>query len=184
MNFQCKKDEGKARVNIPLEVGPADHHIYYHDLRIPCDPVSMFIGYKKAVSYVKFLFSNELASASTDRTLRLWDVFQSVHREGTPTRRISSPQLSMTNSSSFSSGLSFLSPRFFVSASHHEMNETQAIGKPHAYLKFGSPNVEDIEEDAGYYFVSTVCWKVRSQQQGNDQSVGPRTTNGNSEFKL
>ncbi|KAL1567613.1 RING-type E3 ubiquitin transferase [Salvia divinorum] len=53
----------------------------------------------------------------------------------------------------------------------------KAIGKPHAYLKFGSPNVEDIEEDAGYYFVSTVCWKVRSQQQGNDQSVGPRTTN-------
>ena len=34
----------------------------------------MFNGHKKAVSYVKFLSPNELASASTDSTLRLWDV--------------------------------------------------------------------------------------------------------------
>ena len=37
-------------------------------------PLYVFNGHRKAVSYVKFLSSNELASASTDSTLRLWDV--------------------------------------------------------------------------------------------------------------
>lgn len=38
----------------------------------------MFSGHRKAVSYVKFLSNNELASASTDSTLRLWDVKDNV----------------------------------------------------------------------------------------------------------
>lgn len=57
-----------------MQVGSADHHIHYYDLRNPCHPVCVFTGHQKAVSYVKFLSSNELASASTDSTLRLWDV--------------------------------------------------------------------------------------------------------------
>ena len=31
-------------------------------------------GHSKAVSYVKFLSAREMASASTDNTLKLWDV--------------------------------------------------------------------------------------------------------------
>jgi WD40 repeat protein len=57
-----------------LQVGSADHHIHYFDLRNPSNPLFVFRGHRKAVSYVKFLSSNELASASTDSTLRLWDV--------------------------------------------------------------------------------------------------------------
>jgi E3 ubiquitin-protein ligase RFWD2 len=57
-----------------FQVGSADHHIHYFDLRNPSAPVHVFGGHKKAVSYVKFLSNNELASASTDSTLRLWDV--------------------------------------------------------------------------------------------------------------
>lgn len=38
----------------------------------------MFTGHKKAVSYVKFLTNDELASASTDSTLRLWDVKENL----------------------------------------------------------------------------------------------------------
>lgn len=56
------------------QVGSADHHIHYFDLRRPDLPLYVFNGHKKAVSYVKFLSPNELASASTDSTLRLWDV--------------------------------------------------------------------------------------------------------------
>lgn len=56
------------------QVGSADHHIHYFDLRHPDLPLYVFNGHKKAVSYVKFLSPNELASASTDSTLRLWDV--------------------------------------------------------------------------------------------------------------
>ena len=57
-----------------LQVGSADHHIHYFDVRNSHMPLYVFNGHRKAVSYVKFLSSNELASASTDSTLRLWDV--------------------------------------------------------------------------------------------------------------
>lgn len=57
-----------------LQAGSADHHIHYFDLRNPSNPLFVFRGHQKAVSYVKFLSPNELASASTDSTLRLWDV--------------------------------------------------------------------------------------------------------------
>ena len=61
-----------------LQVGSADHHIHYYDLRNTSHPLHIFSGHKKAVSYVKFLSNNELASASTDSTLRLWDVNENL----------------------------------------------------------------------------------------------------------
>lgn len=61
-----------------MQVGSADHHIHYYDLRNVSQPLHVFGGHKKAVSYVKFLSTNELASASTDSTLRLWDVKESL----------------------------------------------------------------------------------------------------------
>ena len=59
---------------LPFQVGSADHHIHYFDIRNASLPLHVFSGHRKAVSYVKFLSPNELASASTDSTLRLWDV--------------------------------------------------------------------------------------------------------------
>jgi WD40 repeat protein len=56
------------------QVGSADHHIHYFDLRNASMPLYVFKGHRKAVSYVKFISPTELASASTDSTLRLWDV--------------------------------------------------------------------------------------------------------------
>ena len=57
-----------------MQVGSADHNIHYYDLRNISQPIHVFSGHRKAVSYVKFLSSTELASASTDSSLRLWDV--------------------------------------------------------------------------------------------------------------
>lgn len=57
-----------------LQVGSVDHHIHYYDLRKTSHPLHIFSGHQKTVSYVKFLSNDELASASTDNTLRLWDV--------------------------------------------------------------------------------------------------------------
>jgi E3 ubiquitin-protein ligase RFWD2 len=57
-----------------IAVGSADHRIHYYDLRHIAQPLFVFNGHRKAVSYVKFIGQNELASASTDGTLRLWDV--------------------------------------------------------------------------------------------------------------
>jgi E3 ubiquitin-protein ligase RFWD2 len=34
----------------------------------------MLAGHRKAVSYVRYLNDNELVSASTDSTLRLWNI--------------------------------------------------------------------------------------------------------------
>lgn len=38
----------------------------------------------------------------------------------------------------------------------------QAISKPLTWHRFGTPNVEDSDDDAGSYFISAVCWKSDS----------------------
>lgn len=40
-------------------------------------PLNVFKGHRKAVSYVKFLNSEDIVSASTDSQLKLWNVNQS-----------------------------------------------------------------------------------------------------------
>ena len=62
-----------------FQVGSADHHVHYYDLRSTRAPLHVFSGHRKAVSYVKFISPTELASASTDSTLRLWDVRENTH---------------------------------------------------------------------------------------------------------
>ncbi|KAH9313650.1 hypothetical protein KI387_022277, partial [Taxus chinensis] len=62
-----------------VAVGSADHNIHYYDLRNISEPLYVFSGHRKAVSYVKFISTTELASASTDSTLRLWDVKDNCH---------------------------------------------------------------------------------------------------------
>ncbi|KAL0363191.1 UNVERIFIED_CONTAM: E3 ubiquitin-protein ligase COP1 [Sesamum calycinum] len=69
------------------KVGSADHHIHYYDLRKISQPLHIFSGHRKAVSYVKFLSNSELASASTDSTLRLWDVKANVQAISKPAAR-------------------------------------------------------------------------------------------------
>ncbi|KAF6002558.1 coatomer subunit alpha [Cyanidiococcus yangmingshanensis] len=58
-----------------LAIGSADHSAYVYDLRNLTQPLHVFRGHSKAVSYVRF-FPNgrELVTASTDATLRLWDL--------------------------------------------------------------------------------------------------------------
>ncbi|RYR00147.1 hypothetical protein Ahy_B07g088230 isoform B [Arachis hypogaea] len=36
------------------------------------------------------------------------------------------------------------------------------ISKPVTWHKFGSPEVDDAEDEAGSYFISAVCWKSDS----------------------
>ncbi|KAF7728174.1 coatomer subunit alpha [Apophysomyces ossiformis] len=57
-----------------LAVGSADHHASCYDLRFLKTPLIVFRGHKKAVSYVKWISSHEIVSASTDSTLKLWSV--------------------------------------------------------------------------------------------------------------
>ncbi|XP_027127492.2 E3 ubiquitin-protein ligase COP1-like [Coffea arabica] len=150
-NICCVKYNPGSSVHVA--VGSADHHIHYYDLRNTSNPLHIFSGHKKTVSYVKFLSTNELASASTDSTLRLWDV-----KENLPVRTLRGH----TNEKNFV-GLT-VNNEFIACGS--ETNEVfvyhKAIARPVTWHKFGSPEMDDADEDAGSYFISAVCWKSDS----------------------
>eukprot|EP00246_Nothoceros_aenigmaticus_P016554 TRINITY_DN7609_c0_g1_i1.p1 TRINITY_DN7609_c0_g1~~TRINITY_DN7609_c0_g1_i1.p1 ORF type:complete len:682 (-),score=135.45 TRINITY_DN7609_c0_g1_i1:325-2370(-) len=135
-----------------VAVGSADHNIHYYDLRMPHGPLYIFNGHRKAVSYVKFISPNELASASTDSTLRLWDVQQNC-----AIRTLKGH----TNDKNFV-GLTVNSEYI---ACGSESNEVfvyhKAMSKPAAWHRFGSPDPEDSDDD-GTHFISAVCWKSES----------------------
>lgn len=57
-----------------LAYGSADHCVHYYDLRNAKSPLALFRGHRKAVSYVKFLDSSTIVSASTDSQLKMWDL--------------------------------------------------------------------------------------------------------------
>ncbi|XVF21049.1 hypothetical protein REPUB_Repub12eG0056800 [Reevesia pubescens] len=146
-----------------IAVGSADHHIHYYDLRNISSPLHVFSGHKKAVSYVKFLSENELASASTDSTLRLWDV-----KENLPLRTFRGH----TNEKNFV-GLTVNSEYI---ACGSETNEVyvyhKEISKPVTWHRFGSQDMDDADEDAGSHFISAVCWKSDSPTMLTANSQG------------
>ena len=53
-----------------LAFGSADHQIYYYDLRNLKVPLCAMVGHDKTVSYIKFVDTMSLVSASTDNTLK------------------------------------------------------------------------------------------------------------------
>ncbi|CAI9094266.1 OLC1v1029975C3 [Oldenlandia corymbosa var. corymbosa] len=52
----------------------ADYKTYCYDLRNISTPWCILAGHEKAVSYAKFLDSETLVSASTDNSLKIWDL--------------------------------------------------------------------------------------------------------------
>ncbi|KAL3627435.1 coatomer subunit alpha [Castilleja foliolosa] len=166
LNIDMKANICSVKYNpgsgIHVAVGSADHHIHYYDLRKTNQPLHIFSGHRKAVSYVKFLSNNELASASTDSTLRLWDVNENV-----PVRTFRGH----TNEKNFV-GLTVNSEYI---ACGSETNEVfayhKAISKPAAWHKFNS-DADEADEDAGSYFISAVCWKNDSPTMVTANSQG------------
>lgn len=61
-----------------LAFGSADYRTYCYDLRYAKTAWCVLAGHEKAVSFVKFLDSETLVSASTDNTLKLWDLNKST----------------------------------------------------------------------------------------------------------
>lgn len=57
-----------------IAFGSADYKVYCYDLRSTRLPWRVLINHSKAVSYVKFLDSDTIVSASTDNTLKLWEL--------------------------------------------------------------------------------------------------------------
>lgn len=73
-NVCCVKFNPRSSCH--LAFGSADHDVHYYDLRNLSKALCVFKGHKKAVSYVKFLNTDEIISASTDSQLKLWNVNQ------------------------------------------------------------------------------------------------------------
>ncbi|KAK7292781.1 hypothetical protein RJT34_15634 [Clitoria ternatea] len=157
-----------------LFFGSADYKVYGYDLRHTRIPWCTLSGHGKAVSYVKFLDSETVVSASTDNSLKLWDL-----------RKTSSSKLSSdacvstfkghSNEKNFV-GLSVLDG--YISCGS-ESNEVYCYHKslpvPIATHKFesidpisGHPNSSD---NSGQ-FVSSVCWRKKSNMLVAANSVG------------
>ncbi|KAE9597807.1 hypothetical protein Lal_00013927 [Lupinus albus] len=146
-----------------LALGSADNSTYCYDLRNLRSPWCVLAGHRKAVSFVKFLDSETIVSASTDNTLKIWDL-NKTSPVGPSTSACSLTLSGHTNEKNFV-GLT-VADGYIACGS--ETNEVYAYYKslpmPVASRKFGSVDPisgKDIDDDNGQ-FVSSVCWRRKS----------------------
>ncbi|KAJ8451161.1 hypothetical protein Cgig2_026970 [Carnegiea gigantea] len=177
-------NEFSAHSSNLLAFGSADYKIYCYDLRNANLPWCILAGHERTVSYVKFVDSATLVSASTDNTLKLWDLSRS-----SPTD-LSHDACSLTLSGHANEKnlwrlddlvenllvLHLLLLQNFVGLSvadgyiacGSETNEVytyyKSLPMPITSHKFGSIDPisgKETDDDHGQ-FVSSVCWKGKS----------------------
>ncbi|KAL1813063.1 hypothetical protein ACET3Z_023128 [Daucus carota] len=162
---QFSSDSGHS-----LAFGSADHKIYHYDLRNMKMPLCTLIGHNKTVSYIKFIDSLNLVSASTDNTLKLWDLSMSNSRV------LDCPLQSYTGHLNVKNfvGLS-VSDGYIATGS--ETNEVVVYHKafPMPALSFKFKNTdplsgEDIDDST--QFISSVCWRGQSSTLVAANSMG------------
>lgn len=156
-----------------LAFGSANYITYCYDLRNLRNPWCVLVGHDKAVSYVKFLDSETLVSASTDNTLKIWDL-NKTSSEGPSTGACSLTLSGHTNEKNFV-GLS-VADGYIACGS--ETNEVYAyyrsLPMPITSHKFGSLDPisgRETDDDNGQ-FVSSVCWKGSSDMVVSANSSG------------
>ncbi|XP_024545319.1 protein SPA1-RELATED 4 [Selaginella moellendorffii] len=156
-----------------LTFGSADYKIYCYDLRNTKGPLCILSSHNKAVSYVRFVDSSTIVSASTDNTLKLWDLSK-VMRNGNSSNACGLTYTGHTNEKNFV-GLS-VSDGYIACGS--ETNAVfcyhKSLPMPLATHKFGSsdPVSGQENEDDGGQFVSSVCWRGKSQTLLAANSMG------------
>eukprot|EP00262_Sarcandra_glabra_P012920 TRINITY_DN3440_c0_g1_i1.p1 TRINITY_DN3440_c0_g1~~TRINITY_DN3440_c0_g1_i1.p1 ORF type:complete len:901 (-),score=151.37 TRINITY_DN3440_c0_g1_i1:409-3111(-) len=153
-----------------LAIGSADHKIYCYDLRNTKIPWCTLTGHTKTVSYVKFVDSTTLVSASTDNTLKLWDLSMNTLRE------LDSPLQTFTGHTNVKNfvGLS-ISDGYIATGS--ETNEVfvyhKAFPMPVLSFKFNSTDpISGQEVDDPTQFISSVCWRGQSSTLVAANSTG------------
>eukprot|EP00899_Mesostigma_viride_P003664 jgi/Mesvir1/13299/Mv08588-RA.1 len=129
--------------------GSADHHIHSYDIRMAAEPLHSFAGHRKAVSYVSFLNANELVSASTDSTLRLWDVADNC---------LARTMRSHINEKNFV-GLSVNKDYIACGSETSEVFVYyRSLQKPLTSFKLTAGDECDGRENDQSHFISAVCW--------------------------
>ncbi|WOL00774.1 hypothetical protein Cni_G09487 [Canna indica] len=146
-----------------LAFGSADYRIYCYDLRNTRIPWCSLAGHRKTVSYMKFVDSDKIVSASTDNTLKLWDLKKTA-ATGLSTNACGMTMMGHTNEKNFV-GLSVCDGYILCGS---ETNEVYAYHKnfpmPITSYKFGYMDPvtgHEIADDNGQ-FVSSVCWRRKS----------------------
>ncbi|XP_018823028.2 protein SPA1-RELATED 3-like isoform X3 [Juglans regia] len=162
---QFPLDSGRS-----LAFGSADHRIYYYDLRNLRTPLCTLIGHNKTVSYVKFVDAMNIVSASTDNTLKLWDLSMCASRV------IDTPLQSLTGHMNVKNfvGLS-VSDGYIATGS--ETNEVFIYHKafPMPALSFKFDNTDPLsghEVGDAAQFISSVCWRGQSSTLVAANSAG------------
>lgn len=156
-----------------LAFGSADYKTYCYDLRNAKSPWCILAGHDKAVSYVKFLDAETLVSASTDNSLKIWDLNQ-TSSTGLSMNACSLTLSGHTNEKNFV-GLS-VADGYVTCGS--ETNEVYAYHRslpmPITSHKFGSIDPisgKETDDDNGQ-FVSSVCWRGKSNMVVAANSTG------------
>ncbi|XP_074580313.1 protein SUPPRESSOR OF PHYA-105 1-like isoform X2 [Curcuma longa] len=146
-----------------LAFGSADHRIYCYDLRNTRIPWCTLAGHRRTVSYIKFVNSDTIVSASTDNTLKLWNLKKTV-AAGLSTNGCTLSMTGHSNEKNFV-GLS-VCDGYIVCGS--ETNEVYAYHNkfpmPITSYKFGNLDPitgHEIDSDSAH-FVSSVCWRRTS----------------------
>eukprot|EP00850_Spirogloea_muscicola_P010076 SM000058S18506 [mRNA] locus=s58:255014:258826:- [translate_table: standard] len=158
-----------------LAFGSADYKVYCYDLRNAKVPLAVLSGHQKAVSYVKFVDAGTLVSASTDNTLKLWDLTQVTHQQHSGLS--TSPSLTYTghtNEKNFV-GLSVADGYIACgSETNADFAYHKSLPMPMASHKFGGADPvtgTETEDDSGQ-FVSSVCWRGKTQTLVAANSMG------------
>lgn len=147
-----------------LSFGSADYRTYCYDLRNVSTPLCTLAGHDRAVSFVKFLDPGTLISASTDNTLKLWDLNKANFGCLSSSSCIRTFK-GHTNEKNFV-GLS-VADGYIACGS--ETNEVfayyRSLPMPITSHKFGSidPISGKETENETNQFVSSVCWRQKSE---------------------
>lgn len=164
-----------------LAFGSADSQVYCHDLRYIRIPVCILTGHQKTVSFIRFADSVNIVSASTDNTLKLWDLTKASTKARGNSACYESRSDCVTTFTGHTNvknfvGLSVAEGSYIACGS--ETNEVFVYHKslPVTMLshKFGyaDPISGQEFEDTGGQFVSSVCWRGKSQTLVAANSVG------------
>ncbi|KAI7898583.1 WD40-repeat-containing domain protein [Cokeromyces recurvatus] len=145
-----------------------DHALSLYDLRNPVEPLKVYEGHKKAVSYVKWLNNQELVTASTDSTLKLWN------RESGECIRTFKGHMNVKNFVGLSTHNNWIScgSENNTLYTYHKHSSTPAFA--YEFPRSLSSHGDDVALDStNPIFVSAICWrKSRSKLvAGNSKGI-------------
>ncbi|KAG2290680.1 hypothetical protein Bca4012_028427 [Brassica carinata] len=156
-----------------LAFGSADYKVYCYDLRYVKTPWCTLAGHEKAVSYVKFMDSETIVTASTDNSLKLWNL-NKTNSSGLSPDACSMTYKGHTNQKNFV-GLSVLDGYIACGSETNEVySYYRSLPMPMTSYKFGSVDPISGNEyfDDNGQFVSSVCWRKKSNMLVAANSTG------------